>query len=179
VKTLSAPDDHLVREARGGLEQSAWDQAKAALDQVSYENRNHPDVLESRWALAAKTGQWQEALAVSEQLCYLYPDRVEGWIFRGTSFVELSQYADAYKVLRQGQERFPNDDTLAYDLACVCCALARLDEALTWIRRSIEIGGAEISGCALEDADLKPIAIQISAFLSPPSAPAPPGSSFL
>ena len=174
LNTLSDPDDLRVKAARACLENSAWTDAKAELDQISFEGRNHPDVLDSRWVLAAKTGQWKEALSVSEQLCYRYPEHAEGWIFRATSFVELSQYADAYQVLRQGQERFPHDETIAYDLACVCCALARLDEALNWIRKSIEIGGADSKRCALEDGDLKPIATQIQAL---PDAPLNPASS--
>jgi tetratricopeptide (TPR) repeat protein len=118
--------------------------------------------LEIRWAIEADAGRWEPALSLAEQLCFLCPERPEGWIYRGTSFVELNQYADAYGALRQGQDRFPKDDILTYDLACVCCALGRTEEATIWLKKAIENSGVDTWQRALEDPDLKPIAKEVS-----------------
>ena len=112
-------------------------------------------MLEIRWALAANATKWTEALSLAEDLCYLAPEKPEGWIYRGTSLVELNRYADAYAALRQGQERLPEDEILAYDLGCVCCSLGQLDEAINWIRKSVEVAGEEMKRRAAEDPDLK------------------------
>jgi tetratricopeptide (TPR) repeat protein len=81
--------------------------------------------------------------------------------------MELNRYADAYAALRQGQERFPEEEILAYDLGCVCCSLGQLDEAINWIRKSIEIAGEEMKRRAAEDPDLKPIWKEVRSIVSP------------
>jgi hypothetical protein len=52
---------------------------------------------------------------------------------------------------------FPADEIILYDLACVCCALKRPDEARAWLAKAIEAGGDEIKKRALDDTDLKPV----------------------
>jgi tetratricopeptide (TPR) repeat protein len=157
MNPLAHPDSQHVQAAKGWLGLLSLDEAARELEKIAEEFRSHPDVLEIRWLLAANAKNWTEALSFAERVCYLAPEKPEGWIYRGTSLVELNRYADAYGALRQGQERFPEDEILAYDLGCVCCALGRLDEAIGWIRKSIEISGADVKRQAVEDPDLEPI----------------------
>jgi hypothetical protein len=69
---------------------------------------------------------------------------------------------DAFKIRalavgRAALALFPADEIILYDLACVCCALKRPDEAQTRLARAIEAGGDEIKKRALDDPDLKPV----------------------
>ena len=169
MNPLPPPDKDHIQAAKGWLGLLSFDEAACELDQIGPNFRNHPDVLEIRWALAANAENWADALSLAEDLRYRAPEKPEGWIYRATSLVELNQYADAYAALLQGQERFPEEEILAYDLGCVCCALGRPDEAIKWIRRSIEIAGAEMKRRAAEDPDLKPIWKEIRRMAGPTS----------
>ena len=61
-------------------------------------------------------------------------------------------------VLQSSQSaRSPSDEIIPYDLACVCCALKRFDEAREWLAKGIEVGGNGIKLKALDDPDIEPI----------------------
>lgn len=154
---LQPPDSHHLAAAKGWLELLAFDDSARELEAIRPELRGHPAVLEVRWALAANSGNWQDALGIAVSLTQLMPDKSEGWIYQGSALTELDRPADAYAVLLQGHERFPQDEILAYDLACVCCSLGRDDEAVEWIRKAIALAGDEMRQRALEDPDLEKI----------------------
>ena len=119
-------------------------------------------MLEVRWALAANAGNWPEALAIAVSLTGLVPDKPERWIYQGNALAELNRHEEARANLLQGNGRFPNDEIIAYDLACVCCALDREDEAVKWIRKSITMAGDEMQKRAMEDPDLERIHQRLS-----------------
>lgn len=157
VNTLQPPDSHHLAAAKGWLELLAFDDAAREVEAIAPTLREHPDVLEVRWALAANSGNWQNALAIAVSLTSLMPDKSEGWIYQGSALAELGKHGEAHTVLLQGHDRCPQDEILAYDLACVCCALDREDEALQWIRKAIAVAGEELRQRALEDPDLERI----------------------
>lgn len=159
---LQPPDSHHLAAAKGWLELKAFDDAARELEAIRPELRDHPAVLEIRWALAANAGNWPEALAISDSLTRLVPDKPEGWIYQGSALAELNRHEEAHSTLLRGHERFPQDEILAYDLACVCCALDREDEAVKWIRKSITMAGDEMRKRALEDPDLERIHQRLS-----------------
>lgn len=154
---LPPPDSHHLAAAKGWLDFRAYEDAAREVESIRPELRDHPAVLEIRWALAANAGRWDEALAISVQITQLMPDKPEGWIYQGSALVELNRHADAHAILLQGHERFPHDEILAYDLACVCCALGREEEAAEWIRKAIALAGDEMRKRAMEDPDLERI----------------------
>jgi hypothetical protein len=53
--------------------------------------------------------------------------------------------------------KFPSDVIILYDLACICCALKREEEARDWLGKAIEAGGNEIRKRSLDDPDLEPL----------------------
>jgi predicted Zn-dependent protease len=157
VTELQPPDSHHLAAAKGWLELLAFDDAAREVEAIAPRLREHPAVLEVRWALAANAGNWQDALAIAVCLTQLMPSKAEGWIYQGSALVESSRHDDAYAVLLQGHERFPQDEVLAYDLACVCCSLGREDEAAERINRAIALAGEEIRERAIDDPDLERI----------------------
>jgi predicted Zn-dependent protease len=140
----------------------AFDNAARELEAIRPELCDDPEVLEVRWALAANAGNWPDALAIAVSLTRLVPDKPEGWIYQGSALAELNRHDDGYAILLQGHDRFPEDEIIAYDLACVCCALDREDEAVNWIRKSITMAGDEMRGRAMEDPDLERIHQRLS-----------------
>ena len=77
--------------------------------------------------------------------------------FPASSLGDLNRLQEARDMLRLAMEKFPSDEIIPYDLACVCCALGRLEEAHEWLRRAMDIGGKEIRLRALGDPDLEPL----------------------
>jgi Flp pilus assembly protein TadD len=63
--------------------------------------------------------------------------------FPASSLGDLNRLQEARDMLRLAMEKFPSDEIIPYDLACVCCALGRLEEAHEWLRRAMDVGGKE------------------------------------
>jgi len=59
-------------------------------------------------------------------------------------------------MLSQAAAKFSTDVIVHYDLACVCCAMGRLDESQSWLRKAIDAGGNPVRLRALDDPDLEP-----------------------
>jgi hypothetical protein len=70
---------------------------------------------------------------------------------------ELNQHHEAYETMSAAAARFPGDEIIPCDLACVCCALKRPDEPRTWLGKAIEAGGSGIKLKALDDPELEPL----------------------
>jgi hypothetical protein len=66
-------------------------------------------------------------------------------------------------VLTSGVERYPDDPTLLYDLACYEALTGRLDAALEHVRRALELD-ASLKPLAEGDPDLDPLRERGDAF---------------
>jgi len=62
----------------------------------------------------------------------------------------------AYETLSVAAARFPADETILYDLACVCRTLKRPAEARTWLAKAIQVGGSKTRLRALDAPRLEP-----------------------
>lgn len=70
----------------------------------------------------------------------------------------------AWNALLPAFERFPDEATIPYNLACYACRLAELDLARTWFSRAAAIGGKEpMKKLALADDDLEELWDEIKA----------------
>ena len=127
------------------------------MEKVAPEKRAHPDVLEARWQVYANLGKWEGALEIATAILALDPERPQGWIYRASSLNELGRPDDARGTLMEAAEKFPLDEIILYDLACVSCRLGKLEEAQGWLAKAIEIGGKETKLRALEDPDLEAV----------------------
>ena len=157
MNPLEPPDKHYVEAAKGWCELDAFLEANEELEKISQALRAHPQVLEVRWQINANLQEWDAALEIATALTTMHPDWPSGWIYLASSLTELNRHPEAYETLSTAAERFPSDEIILYDLACVCCALKRPDEAMTWMNKAIQVGGDEIKQRALDDRDLQPL----------------------
>ena len=66
--------------------------------------------------------------------------------------------ARAAKALLPAFDKFANEPTIPFNLACYACQMRQLDTARDWLKRAMAIGGEEeIKQMALNDADLEPL----------------------
>lgn len=135
-------------------------EAEAELDLVSAENRQHPDVLETRWAIHAGERQWEAALDVARKLLSQAPERADGWLHQAYALrrVRAGGLEKAWEALKPAAEKFPKEPIIPYNLSCYACQMAQLDEARVWLKRALKIGGRQhIKRMALADPDLEPL----------------------
>ena len=157
MKPLEHPDNHHLEAAKGWCELHAYLDANEELEKISPALRAHPDVLELRWQVYANLKNWAGALEIATAIVKLRPDWPNGYLYRSTCLTELGRHMEAHQTLSEAASRFPKDEIILYDLACICCALKRVDEARLWLGKAIEAGGREVKFWASHDSDLEPI----------------------
>jgi tetratricopeptide (TPR) repeat protein len=157
IQPLEAPDNIHLQAAEGWCELHAFTEADAELDKIDASLRAHPKVLEVRWQIYANLEKWAAALDIASAIVKMVPEWPSGWIYRASSLTELNRQEEAYETLSAAAALFPGDEIILYDLACVCCAMARLAESKSWLGKAIEAGGNEIKLRALDDPDLEPL----------------------
>src|SRR6266566_2776358 len=144
VKPLDASDRRHLEAAKGWCQLEAFLEANEELEQITANLRAHPDVLKVRWQIYANLEKWEGALEIAGAIVTLVPNKPEGWIYKASSLHELRRDAEAHEVLLDTATRFPSDEIVLYDLACVCCSMKRLDEARSWLSNAVAAGGDKI-----------------------------------
>ena len=157
MKPLAPPDSIHLQAAQGWCELHAFAEANAELDKIAASLLDHPKVLEVRWQVCANLEKWAGALDIANAIVKMVPEWSSGWIYRASSLMELNRQQEAYETLSAAAALFPRDEIIAYDLACICCALKRVDEARSWLAKAREAGGNAIKVRALDDPDLEPL----------------------
>ena len=157
MKPLDPPDSLHLQAAQGWCELHAFAEADAELDKIAASLRTHPQVLQVRWQIYANLGKWGGALEIATVIVKIMADWPSGWIYRASSLAELNRHQEAHDTLSVAIALFPAEEIILYDLACVCCALKRFDEARTWLGKAIDAGGNETKLKALDDPDLEQV----------------------
>jgi predicted Zn-dependent protease len=155
-KTLPPPNSHHLEAAVGWLELGNPHEALAELASLAPEFLDHPQVLEVKWQIFARTESWDKSLPIAEAFCQAAPGLPQGWLHQAVSLYRLNRTQDAWNLLLPMATKFPRSWIIAYDLACYACQLDRVDEGRQWLRKAFRLGDPkEIKLLALADPDLK------------------------
>jgi hypothetical protein len=160
VQRLEPPDTHYLLAAIGWVELGNVAEAKVELTHVSEENREHPDVLETRWLIYASEDLWEEGLEVARSLIRIDPGRPSGWLHQSYALRRVSTggVRQAWEALLPAFDRFPKEPTIAYNLSCYACQMQQLEAARVWFKQALVVGDkAHLRDMALEDPDLQPL----------------------
>jgi Flp pilus assembly protein TadD len=161
---LTTSDLFYLNAATGWLELGNPSEARAELERISPPQRRHPDVLELEWAVAATQNDWPLALAPARELMDRAPERPSAWLHYSYALRRVPDggLEAAWDALLPAAERFPQEPTIAYNLACYACQLGRVELARDWLRRAVHTGGKiTIKAMALDDIDLEPLWAEI------------------
>ena len=162
LKPIEPPDRFHWLAAQGWLELGNHREAAGELEKVSPTLTGHPDILEIRWQICAKEGQWEGALDVATTLTGLSPEHPVGWIHRSFALHELKRTREARDNLSQVIDQFPKDETMRYNLACYECQLGNTSAAMVWLGKALELGDRQqIRLMALDVPDLVPLRTEI------------------
>ena len=162
IKPLEPPDSFHLQAAQGWVELGSHLEADAELDLIAAKLRVHPDVLEVRWQIYAKAGQWEGCIFVAKAITSLAPDRAIGWINLSFALHELKRTKEALENLVGVAETFSKEPTILYNLACYCCCLGQLSEARRLLKKAFRYGEAKsMKLMALNDPDLEPLRAEL------------------
>jgi tetratricopeptide (TPR) repeat protein len=157
---IEPPDFHHLRAAAGWAELGNLTEAEAEFARINPALREHPDVLEVRWVLYATATRWVEGLEVASALVRQAPEHASGWLHRAYALRRApgGGLQQAWDALEPAAEKFPDEPTIPYNLACYACQLNRLEDARQWLERATRIAGkTQIQKMALADSDLEPL----------------------
>ncbi len=132
-------------------------EADTELERIPAQLRVHPDVLEIRWNIFAHAKKWEACVDIAAAIIRVDPDRPEGWTHRSFALHELKRTQEAFDLLAPVVERFPENWTIPYNLACYCAQLGRLAEAKRWLGKALAIDRRSVQEAAIDDPDLEPL----------------------
>jgi hypothetical protein len=163
---LTGPDLHHLKAAVGWLELGSAAEALKELEGMSEPLLEHPDVLETRWLALAQLQRWEAAAKIGRALIAAAPDRAIGWLHHAYALRRAPNggLLAAFNALAPVAERFPNEATIPYNLACYTCQMQRdTSETLDWLEQAIAAGDRkEILAMAMKDPDLEPLRAEIA-----------------
>jgi predicted Zn-dependent protease len=155
-KTLPPPSSHYLEAAFGWLELGNPNEALTELNQIAAEFMDHPQVLEVKWQIFARTEKWDKSLPIAQVFCEVRPDLPQGWLHQAVSLYRLNRTQEAWNILLPIAKKFPRSWIIPYDLSCYACQLNRLDEGRAWLKKAFRFGDPkEVRLLALADPDLK------------------------
>jgi hypothetical protein len=162
---LHHPDLQYLKAAIGWLELGNAAEALAELDQLSEPVQSHPDVLETRWLALAKNHRWDAAAKVGRALIAAAPDHPIGWLHHAYALRRATGggLLAAFNALSPVADKFPEEATIPYNLACYTCQMQRdANETMGWLKRAMKAGKRqEILAMATKDPDLEPLRAEI------------------
>jgi tetratricopeptide (TPR) repeat protein len=158
---LDPLDAHFLVAIEGWLELGNPREAAREWERISPPGRRHPAALERRWQVLARLQAWDDAVEVAAALIEALPHRAAGWLHHAYALRRATRggLPAAWEALHSAAERFPDEDVVAYNLACYATQLGRPDEGWEWYLRAVQISGAtgQIRQMALLDPDLEPL----------------------
>jgi predicted Zn-dependent protease len=161
---FSARDKRHLDAAEGWLGLGDWQSANDELEEIAPEMRAHPDVIKISYEVYSKAKKWEMASEVARGMTLILPENSWGFIHYAFSLHEMKRTKEAQAVLLPVADKFPDEHLISYNLACYCCQLGQLKEAMRWLRRAIDLAGKkDIRLTALNDPDLEPLWNDISA----------------
>ena len=155
MKQLPVPDQWHLYAAQGweGLGDHA--QANDELEKIAPELRAHPDVLEVRLHICFSAKKWDTCVDIAGEILKLDPSRPEVWIQSSFALYELNRTQEAFDQLLLVALRFPDESNIAYNLACYCAQLGRLEENQSWFKKAVAIDEHTVKPTGIDDPDLK------------------------
>jgi tetratricopeptide (TPR) repeat protein len=151
-----------LQAAEGWLELGNFLEANNELEEIEPLSRAHPDVLEMRCRIYEAAGKWEMSLAVAKTLCDQLPKWLPGWIHQARCLHELGRTHEAYHLLVDVVELFPDNQTIRYDIAVYAAQRGLLEEAVEWLKLVFKVDGdGEFRKRGLEDERLDKVWQQI------------------
>jgi len=116
-----------------GMLQEAWD----TLEEIPAEERHVPAVFQVRLEIYRRMEKYEGMATIAEHLTKVFPEDSQNWISLAYAQRRYLDLQTAEKTLLVAQERFPEEATIPFNLACYACQLGRLDEAREKLAKAV------------------------------------------
>ena len=156
METLVPPDSLYLESAKGWYLLGNLKEADLELNQIAPVYRRHPDVLEIRFYIYARSRKWGDCMEIATAMLEVAPDRPDAWVNSTIVLHALNETQAAWKTLHRVMARFPSVPFIPYYLACYACVLGRYNDSTELLKQAIRLGGHDFRTMAREDPDLKP-----------------------
>ena len=162
MKPLQPPDSIHLQAAEGWIGLGNYAEANDELENITAENRAHPDVLQLRWRIYADARKWEACLHIATALTKMTPERRFGWLHRAHTLDKLGRTQEAKDLLLSVADSFEANSTIPYHLARYCARLGQIEQAKEWLGKALlaadGLEAAErLRKMAQEDPDLEPL----------------------
>ncbi len=159
IKPLEVKDGFHLQAAEGWLGLGDVESATNELKEVSPAEHKHPAVLSVHYQIYAQAKQWDEAVAVANELMKLLPEEPFTWInlAYATRRKTGGSIPEAKEILQSAEPKFPKHYLFPYNISCYCSQVGEFDQAWQWLKKAVRIDNAAIKKMALDDPDLKPL----------------------
>lgn len=158
---LPWPDENHLHAAEGWLELGNANEANEELDRIAPRLRDHPAVLDLRWQIYAQADKWAACLDIAAAIIKLAPNSPDGWIRLPYTLHVLGHTQGAWDILNAVAARFPDNPTIAYNLACYACQLGNIARARELLDAALTLDNSpSMKLSALNDPDLSPLWIE-------------------
>ena len=134
------------------MAQDAWDE----LEEIPAEERGESVVLRMRVEIYRTLGKWYEMTEIAAHLVKVDPGQPDHWMSLAWAQRRSMGIPEAEMTLLAAAERFPQEATIHFNLACYACKQGRLDEARGLLKTAIELEPA-FKEASLKDEDLEAI----------------------
>ena len=143
-----------VTAASGFAELGLYQEAVEELEDLPASTRDDIPVLATWLQVYQSWGKWSEAAAVAERLIQKDPDEADWYIALGFATRRAQSLAAAEVILAAALQKFPDNATIYFNLACYYTQLSDLGKARIYLERAIAID-ENFRKVALTDPDLR------------------------
>jgi tetratricopeptide (TPR) repeat protein len=145
-----------VTAASGFAELGLYQEAVEELEELPESSKDDIPVLATWLQVYQSWGKCSEAAAVAERLIQKDPDAAEWYIALAFAIRRAQSLPAAEVILRAALQKFPENATIHFNLACYYAQLGDLDKARLYLGRAIAIDET-FKTMALTDPDLRPL----------------------
>jgi predicted Zn-dependent protease len=121
--------DERMEPAHGFHELGMHEEAWIALDDLSPEDKAHPNVILLRLDILLALHRLDDAVALGTGACRQWPAMDEFFLKTATALIDLSDHGKAKDLLLAGPPSIQRHAVYWYDLACCQCKLGEVDGA--------------------------------------------------
>ena len=145
-----------VTAASGFAELGLYQEAIEELADLPDCTKDDVPVLATWLQIYQSWGKWSEAAAIAERLIEKNPEEPDWYIALGFAVRRAQSLAAAEVILSAALQKFPENGTIHYNLACYYAQLNDLTRARIYLEKAIRIDNT-FRTAAMSDPDLRPL----------------------
>src|SRR5437870_766180 len=118
-----------LEAAQGWVGLGNWREANEELENITPENRAHPEVLCIRWQIYCMAEKWERANEIARVISERMLTHMACWLHK------KKRTEGAWRLLLGVADKFPDNHSMRYNLACYASQLGNFEDARKWLEQ--------------------------------------------